>query len=423
MKRALAGTSRWIRAALSALRAQLRRMQRPPSIGLYIESTRFWMVGTRRGELDWARTGEWHQDQPLQPELLALLRTSPASRKWSRPAVAVALSGEFAPLKRLLGLPATLDARVLAEVISQSQDKFFITHGRRHRVGSVRVNGPGDVWASVYDTGVVRAAMCAAAEAGLTVRVIVPAIAALGEIYAGRTICWRDGRRELSLTYDAAGGIDRIRRATVGELKTATGSDAAHAALLAAPREHTRYELTGEVAAIPLQFWRLPLAAAVLLLSMTAALIGPGWRATIAVHRAERTLGAVERQRSEAAGAREALRRATNALEELQRFDRSRRPVMPLLRAIAEHLPIGAALVSIDLDTTSGRVVAVGPAAGAIINALEKTPGISSVSMIGPIGHEKVHAPLSPGAPPPEASVSERIVVRFARAVTREEAR
>jgi hypothetical protein len=62
-----------------------------------------------------------------------------------------------------------------------------------------------------------------------------------------------------------------------------------------------------------------------------------------------------------------------------------------LLAEITRSLPDSSSLVAFQVDSTGlGSVVAVSPHAAAVVDAVERTPGLASPQIVGPVTRERV---------------------------------
>jgi hypothetical protein len=414
------------------------------SLGIAIDSMSLRALEAVHGEVRWLFEAQRTPDQPVSEALTEFIGAwSAQRRKWARP-VAIALSGEFVQMKRLTGLPATTDAVLLANVVQESIPRYFVTAGGALRVGGVRIIGDGDVWVSAYDADLIDAVRRACASAGLSVQVVVPSLAVLGSAFAGELLNWRDGRRDLVVRFDAERRVEEIRRTphlplgahaapeqSDGRLTPAAGlaiagpeawrfADA-YGAVVAGMAEPTRYVVTLSERDADRSPWRLAAAAGALGVALIAAAVAPGAIATHEATHASRALRRLDPQRSAIAASQWRLHQATRALEDLNRFDQGRRPVLPLLAAITRRLPEGSAIVALSVDTLGGTLVVVAPRAAAVVTALDPTPGIASPEIVGPVTRETISGVLMTGVPagtPPEL---ERVTIQFRRPVPQRE--
>ncbi len=79
----------------------------------------------------------------------------------------------------------------------------------------------------------------------------------------------------------------------------------------------------------------------------------------------------------------------TAALGALASFSQSRRSLTLLLAQLTRALPEGSALIAVQVDSAgTGSVVAIGPHAAGIVDAVERVPGLTSPEIVGPVTRE-----------------------------------
>lgn len=79
----------------------------------------------------------------------------------------------------------------------------------------------------------------------------------------------------------------------------------------------------------------------------------------------------------------------TAALGALASFSQSRRSLTLLLAQLTRALPEGSALIAFQVDSAgTGNVVAIGPHAAAVVDAVERVPGFASPEIVGPVTRE-----------------------------------
>jgi hypothetical protein len=414
------------------------------SLGIAIDSMKVRAVEVVRGEVRWLFEAQRTPDQPLAQALAEFFSAWPAERpRWPR-TVAIALSGEYAQMKRLSGLPSTTDTGLLAEVVQEGIARYFVTSGRPLRVGGIRVVGNGDVWTTAYDADLLDDLRRACANAKLRVQVVVPSISVLGSVFESRVLMWHDGRREVAVRFDAEHQVEDVRRSAQlqGEMSNApkeadgqlaplsglavAGPEAwrfadAYGAIVAGISEPTRYLITRGERDAGHSRVRLAVAAGALMVALFVATVAPGALATHEAARISRALRQLDPQRRAIAAAQSRLHQATRALEDLERFDEGRRPVLPLLAAITRRLPEGSAIVALRVDTLGGTLMVLGPRAAATVTALDATPGIASPEIIGPVTREVLNGAPTPGGVTGASPELERVTMRFRRVRPRQE--
>ncbi|HEY2025514.1 MAG TPA: hypothetical protein VGG78_00810 [Gemmatimonadaceae bacterium] len=390
-----------------------------------------------RGRVDWLFDAERTSGQPLDDALHELLVASPArARLWSRQVV-VALSSEYAQTKRLRGLPATTNHGLLQDVVRQNASRFFVVPDAPPRIGHLAVVGPGDAWSTAYDEGVIRDVRRTCDRLGFRVHTIVPSVAVLPYVFQCPRVCWPDGGRDVVADYDDDRRVERVRRVdSIGEAAPRNDAlramdlvpvdglriagpeawryAAAYGAVVAGPCVSTRLDVERTEGEPRRSRRRLAIAGTALILSLVGLALAPGVRAVREAKRTTESLHRLEAQQRAIAAAHARLVQADRALEELAHFDAGRRPMLPLLTAVSQHLPDGGAILAITLDTVGGTMVLIAPRAAPAIAALETVPGLASPELVGPVTHELTAAPI--GTPALGQSPElERVTVRFRR--------
>ena len=105
----------------------------------------------------------------------------------------------------------------------------------------------------------------------------------------------------------------------------------------------------------------------------------PGVVASFAARRDAAAQARIESRASASRSNANALAQTTAALRALADYSNSRQSMVLLLAEITRSLPDSSSLVAFQVDSTGlGSVVAVSPHAAAIVDAVERTPGLAS---------------------------------------------
>jgi hypothetical protein len=325
-------------------------------VGLSIESDELHAVGVRGARVLWAVEATRGDEVPLGEALVAFLGALPVGRL-GRPRTTVAVGPVYAQTKRLAGLPALGDERVLAKTVSEHAERFFLRDGVPLVTTSVRLDADGRPWAAALRKNVVDTIVTACQTSRLRLVGIVPAVD-VGQPKAGGLASLGANARQYATAYGAA--------VIPGALTWRAHPMAEHGA----PR------------------WRVTAAASATIVALGLALLAPGISALMAEHHAVARLAAI-------AGPSETARRmardvelVTGALSEVGAFDRGRRPVTVLLADLARALPDGAALLGLHVDSVGGSIVALTPQAAALLTHLERVPGLAAPEITGPVTRE-----------------------------------
>jgi hypothetical protein len=352
--------------------------------------------------------------EPLRRAVAELLASAPLPR-FPRPRVTVALGPSLSQTRRLSGLPPLSDPELLARVVREGAGKFFLRNGVPLATTGVRPVGPGAAWAAALDERVVREVEAGCRLAGLRVERFVPAVAVLGRALAGDRFLWPDG--EVVAEVGLAGGeLESVRRLAAAGAPPAEPeplpalarlgergwrfADAYGAAALPAWEPMVLRTGGGGPGAVP--GWRLGAAAAALAAAAVFAALAPAMRHMGAEEEALGRIAAVQDRRRAAASTERELERVTAALGEGAAFTASRYSHVLLLADLTAALPAGSALVAFRADTAGGSVVALAPRAAAVVQPLERIPGIVAPEIVGPVTRETA-----------AGRTVERVTVRF----------
>lgn len=373
-----------------------------PRLGLGIGGRRVSAVLIDGDTVRWAAARPRTEDEPLAHTIGALLAACPRSRL--RPPIVVAAVGPAAAqLKLVTDLPPLAQRTALAAVVREHASRFFLKNGIPLLFSEVRTISPTSVWIASFEEPVVRDAIVACNDAGLTLRMVTPAAIALRLATTESAILWNDDDVDLVISY--VDGIPAIARsapsterphalprflpafaALIG--REAELMDAAGAARV--PRMEP-IALRGQGLRLTKEPTRrrLAVSGAVCVAAIVSVLLVPAiasWHVTRQAHVLD---AAVQRQvRGAERDARE-LASVTSALGALAAFTQSRRSLTLLLAQLTRALPEGSALLAFQLDSAgTGSIVAVAPRAAAVVDAVERVPGFASPEIVGPVTRE-----------------------------------
>lgn len=392
--------------------------------------------------ITWAKVRSRTPDESLADALAALLRSVPRSRTrsparspWSRlawpfpwrHAVVVAVGPAAVQVKRLVALPPLTDPTALSALVRENVQRFFLRNGVPLVTTGVRIVEPGVAWAAAFEAPVVEAVTHACRVVGLVAIRIVPTVVALPRVLTGTHATWPDGASGVALEFNA-GVLGDVRRcedpsiapgASGGMVpaleaegpRAAFIADAYAATQLAGGRRLRWVRTAATVAASvgpsaartePLTLRvrasrhhsapsapRMAIATGVCaLLALWALLAGGVANARIA-RRAAATRSAHAAAIRAVQDSAAALARVTGTLQGLSAFDLARPRVTLLLAHLTRALPEGTALVALELDSAgTGTLVALSPDAQAVVDAVERVPGLASPRILGPVTPE-----------------------------------
>ena len=377
-----------------------------PRLGLGISRRRVSAVLVDGGVVKWAASRARPDDEPLAHALGALLAACPRSR-WRPPVVVAAVGPAAAQLKLVADLPPLTEPGTIAAVVREQASRFFLKNGVPLVFSGARATSPTSAWVAAFEEPVVRDVAAACHDAGLTLHVVTPTAVALQFATPAATVVWRDDDIELAVTY-ADGAPSHVRTSAGQELVAETTEVAQsfvgigqHASVYLEAAGATRVPrrepivLAGSALRLtqPPSRRRLVAAGAACAAAVIVALLTPVG-ASIRVEHAARSKEAAVHTRVSAAerDARE-LGVTTAALGTLASFSQSRRSLSLLLAQLTRALPEGSALIAVQVDSAgTGSVVAIGPHAAAVVDAVERVPGLASPEIVGPVTRETAGA-------------------------------
>jgi hypothetical protein len=375
------------------------------TLGISLAASQLRAVLVRRGQVVAASEREIDEAEPLESAIEQLVRTVPIGR-FRRPRVVVALGPSRAQVRRISGLPHVSKPRVLAQLVQQSADTFFLRSGRALLLARLDLEAPGTTWAAALDEECVRAAVAGCRAAGVRVRAVVAAAGVLPLALTDRPLVWRDGEIATEVTTNADGSLASVRRIPAALLP---GSEAelhpvpalqvlgeraacfadAYAATRVTSATPLRLHPTRTRAARPaIPAWRIAAAGLALAASVAAAAAGPPLKARQAEAVAAAELASLQRERRAVADTERELERITATLADVEHFAAGRQSPTLLLEQLTRALPDGTALVSLRVDSAGGSLVALAPRAASVLAPLERVPAITAPAIVGPVTRE-----------------------------------
>lgn len=373
------------------------------TIGLGIGRDAVRAVALRRGRIAWA-VERARGDEPLVRTIGLLLADAPLPR-WPRARVIAAVGPSHAQTKRLSGIPPWENVSQLDDMIRESTARFFLKNGVP-LLTIWKAAGEGAPWGAALEAPVLDAIEEACRTRGVTLKAIVPTVAALGAAAdltngAGQ-VSWSDGDLILDIAF-RDGELAAVRRtaqfvltseqresfAATSELGQ-DGSRFADALGAARTRRDAVLAWRGRRSSQsgPLPRWRITLAAMAAVLAGAAMLAVPGVLARVAERAAVQRLTAIAPARRDVAFAERELVKLTSALGEVAAFDASRYPMPLFLADVTRAMPDQSAIVSLRLTRDAGNLVALSPRAAALLVKLEAIPGIAGAEIVGPVTRE-----------------------------------
>ncbi len=396
------------------------------TIGFGIGSESLRVVGVSGGSVRWTSELQRQDGVSLAASLGKLLSQSPLQkqrrRRWMRPRAVVAIGPSLVQVKKLSGLPPLRDSAALSAVIREGAGRFFLKNGIPLLTTDVTLIDPGTGWAAAFEAPAVEQVQRACIDAGLALRAIVPAAVALGQVATSGELTWTDGYVQAQLAY-------RDRKLVASRQLHVPKRDDESADPKAPPFSDPALEMRGDDAMRYADAYgatriargdpmvlsignasrisavsrtRIRIAASMFGVSVLAALAMPPLLATRSTARARTRLALIAPEARKARGIASDLDKVSNTLRQVSEFASEGSSVTVLLERITASLPEHAAIVSLEVDSSRGTMVALAPRASQITDALERVSGVGSPQVVGPI------IPTTT-----RAGVVERVTVRF----------
>lgn len=388
----------------------------PRRLGLGIGRDRISAVLISGGSVRWAVCRPRQPDAPLADAIVSLLAECPRRRLYPLGAIA-ALGPTVSQLKCLTDVPPLRDAKEIVALVRENTGRFFLRNGVPLLVSGANVESATRIWIAAIDAPVVAEVAAGCRRAGIALRAVVPSAVVLRHAICDTTITWIDGDVRLDIAY-GDNAPSSVRRApangAVPEFPQLVGAlsevkadardaiDAAGAALMPRNEAVVVRATHATPRAVPSRR-RLARAALACAVAITVGLVAPGVVASFAARRDVAAEARIESRARVSRGDANALAQTTADLRALTGFSNSRQSMVLLLAEITRSLPDSSSLVAFQVDSTGlGSVVAVSPHAAAVVDAVERTPGLASPQIVGPVTRERVGG-----------RIVERVAVRF----------
>lgn len=354
-------------------------------------------------------------DTPLADAVALLLAECPRCRLLPVCAIA-ALGPSVSQLKCLTDLPPIADSKALVALVRENTGRFFLRNGIPLLVSGVHVESPTRVWVAAVDAPVVADVAAGCRRVGISLGAVVPSAVALRHAIRDTSIAWIDGDVRWDIAFREGSPLSVRRSSSNGDVPnlpalvstlSTLGDDAVHTLDAAGAALTRRSEAisvrVGDAAHAAPSRRRLMQAALACFAGCVVALASPGIIAIVAQRRDRANEARIEsRARAARIGANE-LAQATATLRALTDYADSRRSMVLLLAEITRSLPDSSSLVAFQVDSTGlGDVVAITPHAADVVDAVERTPGLASPQIIGPVTRERIGS-----------RIMDRVTVRF----------
>ena len=312
---------------------------------------------------------------------------------WTRrtPTVGVAIDLPTSQVKTIRGLPTVDDARVLAQLVAATPDRFFIGPPHGIITTGTRVVAAGIAESVAFDRALLDAIHHTCAAVGWPVGVFVPASVAL--TYVVPTEVATTPAHVYSTELLAAYGATRVTRREPLAIRPTTP-------LASAGTHHHRPSVVAAIVA----------GVSLLIAAMTPAVL-----AVHASRTARRTIATLASARATALTTDRDVMSMATAIRTVEAFEQRRQSKTLLLAQLTQALPAGAVITTLTADTGGITVVALAPKAADVVQAIEEMLGSSHVVLLGPVTRDV--APTPTGTANPTGAVIptefERVTVHF----------
>ena len=369
------------------------RLPRGRRLGLTVTACELGVLAVRGRDII-----ECREQIPLGPDdnlgsavqhiLRRALMHIPAAWSRSTPTVWVALDLPSSQVKTIRGLPLVEDARILAQILAATPERFFLGHPQRIVTAGARVIAPGVAESVAFDATTLDEIQRACTALGLRVACFAPASVALLHTP-------KEGQHlQGDMLFDAAYGVTQV---------------AQREPLAVRPRVHM------PASGAPYRR-QLFVAAIVACASIVMAILAPPLLAIRTTRMARQTIATLAPARATALATEREVATITAEIGIVQAFERHRISKTLLLAQLTQALPAGAAVTALTADTTGTTVVVLAPKAADVVQGIEEILGVSHVELLGPVTREASSAnpaiggSISKSALPTEL---ERVTVRF----------
>jgi hypothetical protein len=349
----------------------------------------------------------WHASVPVEggeivEALDALLATMPPRRGVAAmrpPRAVLAIGIGYAQVKRIDGLPATRNQRMLTEAVRQNSTAFFLAGAAPLVISDVDHRVDGSNWAAAYHADTVDGMIVVLRRRGMPQQQVVPSIVARAALLGAGSRVHVDDGRCLAIEASERGVVTGVRRVSdepitdVALPPPLAGLGADYLDAYAATMMVSMMKLSWRPPPDPRRarradVFRFIRAALLFAAASVAALIGPGVRAgrdaaraTVAIDRGRRLVGEAARVEGE-------LARVSAQLDRVEKFQESRGKITMLVGAIARSIPDSTALVTLRVDSVEGSFVALTPHAADVLPELAAIDGIVNPRIAGSVTRE-----------------------------------
>lgn len=380
-----------------AARAAIRG---PRRIGIGVRHGALAVVLMRRDETACASaTVAYSGDHPTTEDFIRaisfVLPNIEAQR--TRATLHIAVGPAASQLRRLDRLPALRNAAALAMLVRENASSFFLKPSV-----PVVVCGPGgalrdgSAWVVAFDAPIIHALASTARALGIHHATAVPVSIALLPTAPGPSSShWVDGRIAIDTTF-RDGALEQVTRRAVAVpsermLDLTNDEDAPSYADAHGAIRHRGHHLRWSTPSL----WRERArrarawcAAALLLASVSALLLGPTLRDIHTAERNEARLSLLRKEVADAGRVESAWRKDAAVVSRLHEFSKRRVGALELLATFTKALPDSTALVAFHVDSLGGSASIIGRDVMGALAELQAGRDFSSIEITTPITRE-----------------------------------
>jgi hypothetical protein len=281
------------------------------------------------------------------------------------------------------------DARVVAQVLAATPERFFLSSAGGLVITGARMMAPGVAEAAAFDVAMLDEIQNACAAVRLQTTLFVPVEVAV------MTAPDEDESGQTPKALAAAYGATRVARHEPLALRWGRSES------LSAPEHHQRLRVAGIAAVV----------------SATIAVATPVGLALRTSRIARHTIAALAPARANALTTERDVATMAAAIADVETFEQHRVSKTRLISQLTQALPATAVITTFTTDTTGTTVVVLAPRAADVVRGIEEMLGTTHVEMLGPVTREVTGATVSTPVPPPPgratATEMERVTVRF----------
>lgn len=370
------------------------------TIGLGVGAQRLCAVGVVSNRIEWALQMRREPGGSLAYELEEMLRRATIPR-WPCASVAAAIGPFASQTKLLCDLPLLEQDDAVGSVVREGVSRFFLRNGVSLLTSNVLVTVPGSAWATAYDEPVVADIRKACGVLRLRLNMVAPTVLALTRATPAELLEWRDG--DVAVRVECTSGALRHVSRSVASRDLAASSQPVEAlarlgadAWLFADAYGVTQLCRDEPLALSLdsQYGAsarsrgIRIAAAVTVVSFSAAAIAPSISSYLAKQSAEKHLRRVATPARDVLTNEREVGRITSALAEVATFNRSRHSVIILLGSISRALPDKSVILTLNIDSLGGTAVLLANRAGDALRAFDNVTGVHASEISGPVTKE-----------------------------------